>query len=110
VLLGGKDAFIADKERAVVDGLMLPARVPLDEVVACIRSGIDAPKAIAYARRVGRQVVAKRLGYLLEATGMDVSPEALGPLSPTWVPLDPALPRRGRHDRTWRVIVNRVVG
>ncbi len=109
VSLGGKDAFIADKERAIVDGLMLSGRVPLDEVVACIRSGIDEGRAIDYAKRTGRQVVAKRLGHLLDAEGHGPSPGKLGPLSQTWVPLDPSLPRRGPHDATWRVIVNRVV-
>ena len=109
VSLGGKDAFMADRERAVVDGLMFPGRVPLDEVAACIRSGIDVPRAIAYAKRIDRQVVAKRLGYLLDKEGHGAALGGLGPLSPTWVPLDPALPRRGRYDAMWRVIVNRVV-
>ena len=109
VLLDGKDAFMADRERAVVDGLMFPGRVPLDEVVACIRDGIDVAKATGYARRTGRQVVMKRLGHLAEASGIPITPDAIGPLTPTWVPLDPALPRRGRHDARWRVIVNRVV-
>jgi predicted transcriptional regulator of viral defense system len=109
VSLGGKDAFMADRERAVIDGLMFPGRVPLDEVVECLRDGIDVAKAADYARRTGRQVVMKRLGHLVEASGHAIPPDAIGPLTPTWVPLDPALPRRGRHDARWRVIVNRVV-
>jgi predicted transcriptional regulator of viral defense system len=109
VSLGGKDAFMADRERAVVDGLMFPGRVPLDEVAACIRDGIDVTKATEYARRTGRQAVMKRLGHLVEASGRSIGPDAVGPLSQTWVPLDPSLPRRGRHDVRWRVIVNRVV-
>jgi len=109
VSLGGKDAFMADKERAVVDGLMFPGRVPLDEVAACIRFGIDVPRTIDYAKRVNRQVVTKRLGHMLEAEGYGAALGELGPLSPTWVPLDPALPRRGQYNATWRVIVNRVI-
>jgi predicted transcriptional regulator of viral defense system len=109
VSLGGKVAFMAEKERAVVDGLMFPGRVPLDEVAACVRDGIDVTRATEYASRTGRQAVMKRLGHLVEASGQSITPEAVGPLSPTWVPLDPALPRRGHRDAIWRVIVNRVV-
>ncbi len=110
VSLGGKDAFVAERERAVVDGLLFPGRVPLDEVVACIRDGIDVDRVTGYARRTGRQAVMKRLGHLLEANGVEVAPSALGPLSPTWVALDPAMPLRGTYDSRWRIVVNRVVG
>ncbi len=109
VRIDGKDAFVASKERAVVDGLMLPGNVPMDETVACLRSGIDAERTVEYARRTGRQVVVKRLGHLLTAEGVDFDREALGGISDTYVPLDPSFPRRGKHDARWRVIRNRVV-
>ena len=109
VRINGKDAFMASKERAVVDGLMLPGYVPLDETVACLRSGIDAERLADYARRTGRQVVVKRLGHLLTAEGIDFDTDTLGSVSETYVPLDPSFPRRGEHDSRWRVIRNRVV-
>jgi predicted transcriptional regulator of viral defense system len=109
VRLGGKDAFVASKERAIVDGLMLPGNVPLDETVACLRSGVDVERLMEYARRTGRQVVVKRLGHLMTSEGMKFDHAALGEISDTYVPLDPAFPRRGEHDTRWRVIRNRVV-
>ncbi len=109
ISIAGKDAFVATKERAVVDGLMLPGNVPMDETVACLRSGIDVDRTVEYARRTGRQVVVKRLGHLLTAEGVDFDHEALGRISDTYVPLDPSFPRRGEHDPRWRVIRNRVV-
>ena len=109
VRVGGKDAFVASKERAIVDGLMLPGTVPLDETVACLRSGIDVERLMEYARRTARQVVVKRLGHLMTSEGIGFDPAALGDVSDTYVPLDPSFPRRGEHDPRWRVIRNRVV-
>jgi predicted transcriptional regulator of viral defense system len=109
VRVGGKDAFVASRERAIVDGLMLPGNVPLDETVACLRSGVDVGRMVDYARRTGRQVVVKRLGHLLTSEGIEFDGAALGEISSTYVPLDPSFPRRGVHDPHWRVIRNRVV-
>jgi predicted transcriptional regulator of viral defense system len=105
---GGK-ASVAEKERAIVDALLLPGYVPLDEAVACIRSGIDQAKAVDYARRTGRQAVMKRLGYLLSEYGSGEGLGAQEEFSKTYVPLNPGLPRRGRFDSKFRVIVNRVI-
>ena len=109
VRLDGKDAFVASKERAIVDGLMMPGNVPLDETVACLRSGVDVGRLVDYARRTGRQVVVKRLGHLMATEGIPIYPADLGVVSDTYVPLDPSFPRRGRHDPRWRVIRNRVI-
>jgi len=62
-----------------------------------------------YAKRIGRQSVIKRLGYLLSIVGINCSPEYLTGLSKTYVPLDPALPKRGKYDSKWRIIANRVI-
>jgi predicted transcriptional regulator of viral defense system len=106
VPIGHSFALIAEKERAVIDGLLFPRYAPLDETVECLRSGIDVPLLVHYARRTGRKAVWKRLGHLLSQASLEVSPRVFGKLSRTFVPLDPALPRRGRYDSTWRVLVN----
>ena len=107
--LNGMAALIADKEKAIVDSLLLTGYVSLDETTACIRSKIDHKKALDYTKRIGRQSVIKRLGYLLSIAGINCSPEYLTGLSKTYVPLDPALPKRGKYDSKWRIIVNRVI-
>jgi predicted transcriptional regulator of viral defense system len=109
VRLNGKDAFVASKERAIVDGLMMPGNVPLDETVACLRSGIDVERLVDYTRRTGRQVVVKRMGHLMATEGIPFDPADLGEITDTYVPLDPSFPRRGEHDPRWRVIRNRVI-
>lgn len=107
--LGETVALIAEKEKAVVDSLLFSEYIPLDEVAACIKTGIDYKKAVDYAVRTKRQTVMKRLGFMFSKEGIVCSPDDFGKLSKTYVPLDPKLPRRGEHDRKWHVIINRVV-
>ena len=106
---GNKIGFIAEKERAIADGLLFSGYVPLDEVVSAIRSGIDGDKLIDYAKKTGRQAIVKRLGYLLSAEGIEFSQEDFGMFSDTYVLLDASLPKKGRYDKKWRVIVNTVI-
>ncbi|MBM4249574.1 MAG: hypothetical protein FJ149_09130 [Euryarchaeota archaeon] len=105
----GMAATVADREKAVVDTLLLPGHAPLDEAFACIRAGIEPQKAMDYARMTGRQAVMKRLGLLLSIAGLGPDAPMEVRLSGTYVPLDPSLPRRGKFDRCWRVIINRVI-
>ncbi len=109
VLLEGKTAFIAEKEKSVVDGLLFNEYVPLGEVIEVIRDGVDIEKAIRYAKKSGRIVAMKRLGFLLSEENYECKPTDFGDLSDTFVPLDPSLSRRGRYDPTWRVIDNRKI-
>lgn len=107
--LDGKVVLMAEKEKAVIDSLLFPRYMLLDEVMECIQSGIDMKKLIQLARETERQTVKKRLGHLLSAGGIHCMPDDLGPLSDTLVSLDPSLPARGRYDVKWRVVVNRVI-
>lgn len=105
----GKELTIAEKEKAIIDGLLYSGYVPLDEVFSCIKSGIDHKKLIKYAKKTNHQTVLKRLGYLLSQAEMKCSIEQFPVLSATYVPLDPRLPRRGSYDKKWRVIINSVI-
>lgn len=107
--IDGKIAFIAEKERAVVDGLQYINYVPLSEVYCALSSGAEPEKIIDFAKRTGIQAVMKRAGYLLEKAGFACTPEDFGKLSKTYVPLDPESPKRGKHDRKWRIIANTVI-
>ncbi|MFO7991486.1 MAG: type IV toxin-antitoxin system AbiEi family antitoxin domain-containing protein [Thermoplasmata archaeon] len=107
VLLDGKEAFIADKEKAVVDGLLFNEYIPLGEVIDALKDGIDVEKAVKYAKKYGKIAAMKRLGYLLDKENYDCKPSDFGGLSNTYVPLDPSLERRGKYDSTWHMIDNR---
>ncbi len=102
----GKIFFMAEKEKAIVDGLHLHGYVPLGEVIEAIKSGIDVEKAVSYANRSEKQVVMKRLGYLMEQEDLQCEPDDFEGLSDTYVPLDPSFGRQGSFDSKWHVIDN----
>lgn len=104
---GNRDnVFIADPEKAIIDGLYNPRHLPLDEVRAALEMGLSSELLVEHAIRFGSPVVAKRLGHLLDAAGTDVFP-ALEPLvNARYDPLDPMHPPSGKPDRKWHVIEN----
>jgi predicted transcriptional regulator of viral defense system len=104
-----KVANIASKEKVIIDGLQHTGYCPLDEIFTCAKEGINAAATIRFARQTRKQTVIKRVGYILQKAGYDISSEEMGPISDTYITLDPALPRRGEHDARYRVIVNRVI-
>lgn len=109
IYIDGKIALIAEKEKAVIDSLLFPGYVPMDEIMECLRSGIDKDKIIELARGTERQSVKKRLGYLMSLADVHCMPTDLGLSSDTYVPLDPSLPVRGTYNNKWRVVANRVI-
>jgi predicted transcriptional regulator of viral defense system len=69
---------------------------------------LDEKKLRIYAAKIGNSAVAKRLGFMMDTLGMgDV--EALrtkAPLAPGFSPLDPTMPKRGKYNRRWGLLVN----
>ena len=106
---GAAEFPIAEPEKALLDSLYLPRHAGgMEEVARAVTaaSGELRPDVLAeYAAKMGVRSVSSRLGFLLERAGLDAS--ALRPqASTTFVPLDPAGPRRGRFDARWRVVDN----
>ena len=69
---------------------------------------LDEKKLRKYAAKIGNSAVAKRLGFLMEILGLgDV--EALSGetmRASGFSPLDPTLPKRGKYNRRWGLLVN----
>jgi predicted transcriptional regulator of viral defense system len=72
---------------------------------------IDVVRLVRYAARLEVGAVTKRVGWALERFG--VPAQRLEPLRASLskgdTPLDPGLPRLGRHNSRWRVIENLAV-
>ncbi|MFQ5851859.1 MAG: hypothetical protein ACE5JU_14905 [Candidatus Binatia bacterium] len=103
---------VTDKEKTIIDGLDLPKYVggvgEIAKALAQAWEELDEAKLCQYARRIGNTAVAKRLGFLMEALGLG-NPEALRKtvsLAPGFSPLDPTLPRKGKHSRRWGLLIN----
>lgn len=107
---------ITDKEKTVIDGLDLPEYVGgVGEITKALMQAwdeLDEPKLRQYAAKIGNTAVAKRLGFLMETVGLG-NPEALRKavsLAPGFSPLDPTLPKKGKHSRRWGLLINAEVG
>ena len=107
---------ITDKEKTIIDGLDLPKYVGgVGEIAKALTQAWDElneAKVREYAVKIGNSAAAKRLGYLMETLGLG-DPEALRKaisLAPGFSPLDPTLPKKGKHNRRWGLLVNVEVG
>ena len=107
IYLDGKTAFIAEKEKAIIDGLIFNEYLPLGEITEAIKDGVNLKTAIKYAKMSKKQVVMKRLGYLLNEEDYNCQPDDFHSLSKTYVLLDPSFSRKGIYDSKWHIIDNR---
>ena len=103
---------ITDREKTIIDGLDLPQYVGgLSEISKALKGSwmtLDEKKLRSYAARIGNSAVAKRLGFMMERLGLgDV--EALrqeAPIAPGFSMLEPTMPKRGKYNRRWGLLVN----
>jgi predicted transcriptional regulator of viral defense system len=104
--------MMTDRERTVLDTFALPGRFGgISEGLGVLDRALptlDVDKLVDYALQYGSQTLTKRLGWSLEQAGVEMT--ALMPLleavSTSYGVLDPGRPRRGVHDRRWKLIVN----
>jgi predicted transcriptional regulator of viral defense system len=104
---------ISDLERTVIDGFRQPEYCGgVTDVARGLwmrHADIQARKLIEYALRLGIGAVTRRLGYLLELYALATESELTtlqDSLTGTYIPLDPMMPREGRHVKRWRLQLN----
>ena len=103
----------SDLERTVIDGLKHPEYCGGFSEVAkgfwMRRRDVDVGRLVGYALRLDVGAVVRRLGFLLEVSGID-APADLGRLrarlTATYHLLDPTLPAEGKRLARWRIRVN----
>lgn len=103
---------VTDKEKTIIDGLDLPKYVGgVAEIVKALTAAwteLNEAKLWDYATKIGNSAVAKRLGFLAETLGLG-KPEFFRSkvrLAPGFSPLDPTLPKKGKHNRRWGLLIN----
>jgi len=107
---------ITDKEKTIIDGLDLPKYMGgVGEIAKALAQSwqeLNEQKLREYTVKIGNTAVAKRLGFLMEALGLgnpDTLRNALS-FGAGFSPLDPTLPKRGKHSRRWGLLINAEVG
>lgn len=109
----GQKVTVSDLERTLVDGLALPEYcggiVEVAKAIFMAKSRFDADKLIGYARRMDRDAILRRLGFLLETLGMAnaaLLDSIKAGLPAGAVKLDPDLPLEGPHHAKWGLRLN----
>jgi len=104
--------MITDREKTIIDGLDLPQYAGgVEEIAKALSTAwtqLDEKKLRKYASKIGNSAVAKRLGFLMEALGLgDIEKlrKAVA-LAPGFSSLDPTMPRNGKYNRRWGLLVN----
>lgn len=110
--IGETPFMITDKEKTVIDGLDIPQYAGgVGEIVKALSTSwneLDEFKLREYTIKIGNSAVAKRLGFLMETLGLGDA-EAFRKavhLSAGFSSLDPGLPRRGKYNRRWGLLIN----
>ena len=103
---------VTDREKTIIDGLDLPQHVGgVSEIAKALKGfwkDLNEEKLRDYARRIGNSAVTKRLGFIMEKLGLGDC-EALRAaisLASGFSPLDPTMPKRGKYNRRWGLLVN----
>lgn len=104
--------MVTDREKTIIDGLDMPQYAGgVEEIVKALSNSWDQlneDKLRKYAAKIGNTAAAKRLGFLMETLGLG-NIEALRKevsLAHGFSPLDPTLPRHGKYNRRWGLLVN----
>ena len=104
--------MVTDREKTIIDGLDLSQYiggvVEIAKALSTVWTQLNESKLRKYAVKIGNSAVAKRLGFLMETLGLG-NVEALRKavtLAPGFSPLDPTLPRRGKYNRRWGLLIN----
>ncbi|UCE37284.1 MAG: hypothetical protein JSW00_17705 [Thermoplasmata archaeon] len=98
--------YLGTLEKSIIDSLYLPANCSVADSMIAIGDGVNTDKMINYCISMSSKVTMKRVGFLLELYGIDVSDSLVRHLNNKYDPLDPLLPVKGEKNRKWHLIVN----
>jgi predicted transcriptional regulator of viral defense system len=104
---------ISSPEKTIADCLDHPEHSGgIDEVARAIyfnHEEMDVRKAYNSAERMGNVTILKRLGYILEVTGLlSIYRDSFSQFSPSkgYPLLDPLSPKKGKYNSRWGLLVN----
>lgn len=100
------DIFVAEKEKCIIDSLLLK-NTPFDEVVKAIGTKeFDTNKLAEYAIKTKNKSLLKRLGYMMEIFGLKADKLATQ-LDNNYILLDWSGKKKGERNKKWKIIVNK---
>lgn len=114
--IGGSDRInISDREKTIADALDHPEYCGgITEVAKCLwnaKDSISIDKVAEYGLKMGNATIIKRLGFLVESLDLKSDKEKMtekfmANISSGMSALDPTMPRKGRYNTRWNLLVN----
>ena len=102
----------SDLEKTFIDCLYLPSRAGgITEIAKAFyksKDKLQPQRFLEYLEKFNTQAVNKRLGFMLEQLKLfpDVQKSIAENISPSYTPIDPSLPLKGKHYSRWKIIDN----
>ena len=99
-------------EKTFIDCLYLPSHAGgITEIAKALyksKDKLQPHRLLEYLEKFNTQAVNKRLGFMLEQLKLfpDVQKSLAEKLSLSYTPMDPSLPKTGKHHSRWRIIDN----
>ncbi|MFB3879812.1 MAG: type IV toxin-antitoxin system AbiEi family antitoxin [Armatimonadota bacterium] len=113
VEIDGHPVRVSDPEKTLADCLDHPQHCggiePVARALYLSHDEMEMAKVVSYAERMGNRSILKRLGFILEQTGLLEGYARLLPGSAPsagFTKLDPLSRASGRHDTRWGLLVN----
>ena len=102
--------FIGEKEKIIIDSLLLPKYCPINETINAIKeTKLDVKKLIDYAQKMNSIVLIKRLGYSLELNNINIYQKVKKSLNKRYDLLNPNLPPTNKKNTKWKLKINEVL-
>lgn len=102
------EVFLADPEKTLIDCALF-RKVSFSEIIEIFKKNLKAlqiKKFIRHLLRIRNKSLIKRFGFLLDRLGQDYSKQFKSYLDPTYIFLDYSLPKKGKRNKKWRIIIN----
>ena len=99
---------MADPEKAIIDSLYV-SKLISEAFSAMKTKEFDVEKLVEYGYKMKSKVLIKRLGYLLELSGIDVHDKFRKFINERYDLLNPNLPKKENRSEKWRLMINEVL-
>ena len=102
----------SDLEKTFIDCLYIPSHAGgITEIAKAFyksKDKLQPQRLLEYLEKFNTQAVNKRLGFMLEHLKLfpDVQKSISEKISPSYTPIDPSLPIKGKHYSRWKIIDN----
>ena len=100
--------FIAEKEKALIDSSLF-RKISFSEISDIVKNNIrtiNIKLLVNYLIKIKSKSLAKRFGFLLDKLGIDRYNELKKFIDFKYIPLDYAVPQKGKKNKKWRIIEN----